>query len=74
MEYETRIIQIAVLPKGEAIFCERATLIEIEDEAGGEFVRVSQHGIKTVNAEISIEPSEWLMLSAGITDMIARCR
>jgi hypothetical protein len=43
-KYETRVTRVTVLPEGEPIFGERATHIEIEDEAAGEFVKVSQEG------------------------------
>lgn len=43
-EYEARTLKIVVLPKGEPIFSELATQIEVMDEAAGEFVKVSQMG------------------------------
>lgn len=43
-KYETRVTRVTVLPEGEPVFSERATHIEIEDEAAGEFVKVSQEG------------------------------
>mgnify|MGYP000650360830 CR=1 FL=1 len=36
MTMETRITSLIVLPEGEPIFSERATIVRIEDEAGGE--------------------------------------
>lgn len=33
MTYETRITRLTVLPKGEPLFAETATHIQIEDEA-----------------------------------------
>jgi hypothetical protein len=38
MSYETRTVKIAVLMKGEPLFDESTTEIEIIDEAGGEFL------------------------------------
>jgi len=73
-EYETRTLKIIVLPKGESIFCEWATEIEIIDEAAGEYVRVSQNGSNAENAQICINPDEWPMISDAITDMIGECR
>ena len=74
MEYETRIMKLSVLPIGAAIFSDGATCIEIEDEAGGEFVIVSQHGKDSTNAQIAIDPAEWPILSEAIARMIAECR
>ena len=42
MTYITRPIKWIVQPECEPMFCEQATTIEITDEAGGEFVTVSQ--------------------------------
>lgn len=42
MKYTSRITQITVLPVGEAIFSEKATIVSIDDEAGGEFITVKQ--------------------------------
>ena len=42
MRYTSRITQITVLPVGEPIFSERATVISIDDEAAGEFITVKQ--------------------------------
>jgi len=43
-KYETRITRLSVIPREEPIFSEQATHIAIEDEAAGEFVKVSQEG------------------------------
>ena len=42
MKYTSRITQITVLPVGEPIFSEKATVISIDDESGGEFITVKQ--------------------------------
>jgi hypothetical protein len=74
MEYETRALKIMVLPKGETIFYEHATQIEIVDDASGEYVKVSQHNDHAENGQICIDPDQWPMLSDAITDMISECR
>lgn len=33
---EVKVTRLTIVPKGEAIFCERATHIETQDEAAGE--------------------------------------
>ena len=68
-KYETRITEWTVVPKGEPIFAERATVVTIEDEASGEYVEVSQEGVS-----IQIDPNEWPTLRAAIDHAIKQCR
>lgn len=68
-----RLTQLTVLPEGEPIFSEMATHISIEDEACGEYVRVTQYGAKA-KREININPEEWPVLRDAIDDMIYGCR
>lgn len=55
MSYHTRTIAIMVKPEGDPTFSEMATIIQIEDESGGEFVVVSQHGTPEMG-QIAINP------------------
>ena len=74
MTYETRTLKIAVCVKGEPLYHEGTTEIEIVDECVGEFLKVTQ---STDNAEpgvIKIDPHEWPTLKAGIDKMIKECR
>jgi hypothetical protein len=54
---------------GESIFAPEATAIEVVDEAGGEFVEITQGEDK-----MRIEPSEWPTLKEAIDEMINSCR
>lgn len=71
--YEIRVIGLMVAPKGEAIFSDHATHITIDDEAGGEFVIVSQ---STAHSEYKfhINPEEWPALRKAIDRMIKECK
>ena len=62
MSYETRTTKVTVLFKGESLFHESATEVEIVDEAEGEFLEVSQNIY------------EWPALKAAIDKMIKECR
>ena len=73
-QYETRILAMIVLPEGEAIFCERATIIRLEDESGGEFIVIEQHPDAKDAQQIAINPEEWPTIRAAIDDMVARCK
>lgn len=72
-DYETRIISVVVAPKDETNFSEMATIISIEDDAGGEYVTVSQVG-RIDLGKIAINPEEWPTLRSAIDDMIVKCK
>ena len=73
--HEIRSVKVVVVPKGEPLYSERATSIEIDDEAGGEFVKVTQHGGTTDCAKsILIDAKEWVTIKEAIEMMLAECR
>lgn len=72
MEYETRTSKIVVTRKGEPIFEEFATSIEIVDEAAGEYVEVSQFADSY--GKIAICKEEWPTIRAAINKMLKQCR
>lgn len=73
MDYETCITKLTVLPKGQPLFSEQATSIEIEDEAAGEFVVVSQDHDGD-EKKIQITPEEWPYVRDAIEKLIANCK
>lgn len=73
MSYETRTTKLTVLLKGESLFHESATEVEIVDEAGGEYLEVSQCS-DSYEGKIAIDPYEWPALKAAIDKMIKECR
>lgn len=74
--YIERITRITILPEGEPIFSEMATHIEVEDEAAGEFLVISQDGGNSDRKpnSISITPEEWPTIRAGIEKMMQSLR
>lgn len=70
--YRTRTMSLLVVPHGEPAFSEMATTVEIEDEAAGEFVIVSQVG-RVDLGKIAINPEEWPALRAAINRMVRAC-
>ena len=73
--YETRITRMTVIPRHEPVFSEKATHIEIDDEAAGEFVKVSQEGGHTDIAKfVTFEKSEWHVIRDAIEYMMNQCR
>jgi hypothetical protein len=74
MKYETRTLKMGVCVKGEALFHESMTEIEIVDEVGGEFLKISQCPDEGDIQEIKIDPYEWPTLRAAIDKMMKECR
>lgn len=67
----TRITQLTVAPEGADLCDDRSTHIEIDDEGGGEFIKVVQpHG----SADIRIDANEWPVIRAAIDKMIKECK
>lgn len=64
--------RLVIAPKGEPIFSEQATTVEIDDEAGGEFVVISRH--RSNDGKIAIDPTEWPAIRAAVDKMIGLCR
>lgn len=74
MNPETRITRWHVLPPKAALFDEQAISIEIEDEAGGEFVKICQTTDSVQPGEIRLNPEEWPALREAIDRAVAECR
>jgi len=72
-KYESRATSWRVLPKGEPLFSELATVITIDDEAGGEFVTVEQMAM-TESRKVAFNPEEWPAIRAAIDHAISECR
>ena len=75
VKYETRITRITVVPRMEPVFSEQATHIEIDDEAAGEFIKVSQEGGHTDIAKfVTFDRDEWIVVRDAIECMMSQCR
>jgi hypothetical protein len=72
---ENRVVKVMVAPKGEHLYSELVTFVEIADESAGEFVKVSQP-ITNKSAEfaIFINKDEWPSIRDAIDNMIKECR
>lgn len=65
----TRITQLTVAPIGAPIFDERATKIEIADEAGGEFIELVQD-----DRRIRLDSDEWPVVRSAVDRMAKEIR
>lgn len=72
-DYIASTLAVIVKKRGEAMFHESATRIEIDDEGAGEFVRVSQCRDEGDNS-IAIDIEEWPVIRKAIDEMIGQCR
>jgi hypothetical protein len=71
--YEIRVTRLAVAPsKDGTLYDERTTLVEIDDEAGGEFVTVRQT-LPSRNG-VAFDPCEWPLIREAIDRMVSACR
>jgi hypothetical protein len=67
----TRCTQITLLPEGQPIFSEEAFVIQIEDEAGGEYLSIQSNQDHLKGGEIRIGKNEWPSLRDAIDSMVA---
>jgi hypothetical protein len=65
MEYESRVTQYTIVPKGQPIFSEFATEVLIEDEAAGEFIVIRQ-GTK----DVKIDVIEWEHVKKAVDKLV----
>ncbi len=72
-DYEIRTTKLVVAPKGEEVYSDMCTFVEVTDEAAGEFVMVSQSGRSDIG-KIAISPEEWPAIKDAINRMILQCR
>lgn len=74
MTSDTIYTSMTIKPVGEAIFHQGATVVEIEDEAGGAFVIVSQpsreHDYGRHNS-VSFDLEDWPTIRKAIDGMVA---
>jgi hypothetical protein len=70
--YTVRITSIQIVPHSEPIFSEMATTILIDDDGGGEFVRIDQSTLS--RGSIRLNPNEWPVVRDAINWMAAQCR
>lgn len=68
-----RPTQLTVVPEGEPIFSERAFVVQIEDEAGGEFLSIQCHDDQCANGQIRLDPDDWESLREAIDQMVKEC-
>ena len=61
-----RCTELTLTPDNAPIIDERVTIIKIEDEGGGEFISLKQHG----QDEVRIDDNEWEYINRAVEQMI----
>lgn len=74
--YSVRVTRLTVLPPSDPIFSERATHIDIRDEAAGEFVVVTQDvgrldQVRSINIDCG---DEWAAIRGAVDYMVQECK
>ena len=67
-EPEIRVLSKIMLPKGNPIFSESAIICSIEDDAAGEYIKLTS--LSESGGEVCIDPYEWTTLRAMIDSMV----
>ena len=75
MKHEIRTTRIHIVPENEPIFCEQAIIIEIEDEAAGEFLVMSQPSNEREYAgKVTIDAENWPSIKNAIETLLKDCK
>jgi hypothetical protein len=70
----TRIKSLIVAPDGDPIFSEMATVIEIEDDAGGEYVKITQELNDGKEHSVLICQHEWPAIRRAVGRILAEIK
>lgn len=72
MSYQIHPLVLAVIPKGEPIYSERVTRIEIQDEAAGPFIEIRQPGDAEESGVVRINDlDEWEAIDQAVRGQLA---
>ena len=69
-----QVTRVSVRPEGEPLFSHLNTNIEIDDEAAGQFVVISQVNGHTddIKRGVAIDRDEWPIIRGAIDEMVER--
>lgn len=74
--FEIRITRLTIAPPGHCLFSEMSTDVELDDEAGGEFVVIRQKSTSTEAQlqAIRVAPEEWPSLRKCVDYLMSMAR
>ena len=67
-ELEVRVLSKIMLPKGKPIFNESAITCSIEDEAAGEYIKLTSQSDS--GGDVCFDPHEWPIIRSMIDSMV----
>jgi len=71
--YITTTITVSIHPEGEnPIYGDRATHVSVEDEAGGGFLVIKQHGDSHEPGTVRLDPEELDAVAAAAKELISK--
>lgn len=70
MNYQTRVTRLTISPPGEPIFSDQTTNLEIEDEAAGEYVKITQQNDYKDAQTVCITPEEWPAVKDAVESLL----
>ena len=73
VEFDVRATQFTVARKGEEIFADDSTRVEIDDEAAGEFIAITQSR-SAGDGRITIDRDEWPLIRYAVDQLIGVMR
>lgn len=67
---------MTILPVGEPLFSDRATVVSIVDKAAGEYIQVKQQADTTSETDqtIAFDPDEWEEVTDVVNQMFGEIR
>lgn len=74
-DFDIRVVRVMVGLKNARVFDDMALFIEIDDEAAGEFIKLSKNTDNLAGtSSISITKEEWPIVKKAIDEMMEKCR
>lgn len=74
MSYDTFVKSLVVVPSGEPLFSEQATVVTLDDEGMGRFVVISQERADEKAQSIHLDAAEWPAVCKAINRIVAMCQ
>jgi len=68
--YITRATRYTVSQLGESLFSEQAIQVELEDEAAGEYIKITTQFEDAEKQQIGIDIDEWPHVAAAVRKLI----
>lgn len=69
-----KITAITICNDGGAVASESSTVIEIDDEGSGEYIRITQPYADVQDKGIGMTKEEWPMIKKAIEKMLKNCK